>query len=130
APAEYIPPDFPFDWARRTLEQYLGIRHFYEGDFYPLTPYSQANDVWMAYQLDRPDLNQGLIVALRRPASNFEVARFPLCGLKQNATYLVTDLDSGKTEELSADMLVNRGLRVSIESKPGSALLRYQKLGN
>ncbi|NLH71721.1 MAG: hypothetical protein GX456_01550 [Verrucomicrobia bacterium] len=130
APAESIPENFPFDWAKRTLAQYLQIRHFYEGDYYPLTSYSQAPDLWMAYQLDRPDLAEGIVVALRRPASQFEAARFTLRGLDPKARYLVTDLDSGKTEELTGEYLANTGLRVAIQSKPGSALLRYKRQSN
>ena len=57
--AERIPPNFPFAWAKQTLEQYLAFRGIYYGDYYPLTGYSQARDVWMAYQLDRPDLGKG-----------------------------------------------------------------------
>lgn len=77
-PAERIPADFPFAWARQTLEQYLKLRPFYYGDYYPLTPYSQARDVWLAYQLDRPEQGEGLIVALRRPDSPYETARLAL----------------------------------------------------
>ena len=55
--------------AKALLEQYLGIRKFYYGDYYPLTPYSQANDVWMAYQLDLPETGEGLLVVLKRPMS-------------------------------------------------------------
>jgi len=129
APAEPIRPDFPFDWAKRTLTQYLSIRHFYEGDFYPLTSYSQAADVWMAYQLDRPDRGEGLVVALRRPQSHFEGARFPLRGLAAEATYRVSDLDSGAAQEMAGAVLLNSGLRVDISARPGSALLRYQRIG-
>ena len=73
-PAQKLPDTFPFDWCRRTLEQYLTIRDFYYGDYYPLTSYSQARDVWMAYQLDRPGKGDGLVVVLRRPESPYEDA--------------------------------------------------------
>ena len=82
-PAERIPADFPFDWARAHPGSVpASCEPFYYGDYYPLTGYSQARDVWMAYQLDRPDLGEGLVVALRRPESPYESARFPLRGLE------------------------------------------------
>ena len=127
APAEAIPATFPFAWAKRTLAQYLKLRQFYYGDYYPLTGYSQARDVWMAYQLDRPDLNQGLIVALRRPDSPYQAARFPLHGLAPAATYQITDLDSGTRRTQSGDELLRQGVPVAVTARPGSALVLYER---
>lgn len=127
APAERIPPDFPFDWAKRTLDQYLKLRPLWYGDYYPLTGYSQARDVWMAYQLDRPELGQGLVVTLRRPDSPYQSARFPLRGLDEAATYQITNLDTGEKCVLTGKDLRAGGLEVVIPARPGSALLLYQR---
>ena len=126
-PAERIPAHFPFAWARRTLEQYLKLRPFYYGDYYPLTGYSQARDVWMAYQLDRADLGQGLVVALRRPDSPYQSARFPLRGLEEKAAYQVTNLDTGERMTRSGAELVRDGLEVVLRARPGSGLLVYER---
>ena len=125
APAARIPDTFPWDWARRTLAQYLKLRQFYYGDYYPLTKHSQARDVWMSYQLDRPDLRAGLIVALRRPDSPYENARFRLRGLNPNASYLITNLDTGAQQWRPGAELLRSGVAVSISEKPGSALITY-----
>lgn len=127
APAERIPANFPWDWARRTLDQYLKLREFYYGDYYPLTAYSPLRDVWMAYQLDRPDLGAGVIVALRRPDSPYETSRFPLRGLDALATYVVTTLDTGEQLRLPGKALMERGVSVSILQRPGSALVTYKR---
>ena len=127
APAERIPANFPFAWARKTLAQYLELRQFYYGDYYPLTGYSQARDVWMAYQLDRPDLGKGLVVALRRPESPYESGRFPLRGLDERATYKVTNLDTRTQATRAGKELLGEGLATHVESKPGSALLLYER---
>jgi len=37
--------------AAKLLNEYRSIRHLFSGDFYPLTPYSVSQDVWMAWQL-------------------------------------------------------------------------------
>ena len=124
---ERIPADFPFEWARRTLDQYLKLRHFYYGDYYPLTSYSQARDVWMAYQLDRPDIGEGLVVALRRPESPYGSARFVLHGLDPAANYRVTELDSGLAVRYPGSELVGNGLEVAIAVKPGSQLVTYKR---
>jgi len=126
APAENIRPDFPFAWARQTLAQYLGLRPYYYGDYYPLTPYSQAPDVWMAYQLDRPDLGKGIAVVLRRPQSPYESARLILKGLRPEATYRLRNLDTNVRVRASGQSLQTEGLSVAITAKPGSALWEYE----
>jgi alpha-galactosidase len=126
-PAERIPANFPFGWARSTLAQYLDVREFYYGDYYPLTGYSQARDQWMAYQLDRPDKGCGLVVALRRPDSPYEMARLPLRGIEPGAAYEVTNLDTKAVLTVRGDELGHRGLPVTIVGKPGSALLGYRR---
>ncbi len=127
APAEPIRPDFPFDWAKRTLAQYKQIRHCYEGDFYPLTGYTKSTDAWMAYQLDRADLGEGVVVALRRPNSPFETARFKLRGVDANAEYDVANLDTQAAARSPGKTLLDAGVRVEINSQPGSALLFYRR---
>lgn len=37
----------------------------YYGDYYPLTPYSRANDVWIAWQFHRSELDTGMVQAFR-----------------------------------------------------------------
>lgn len=126
-PAERIPENFPFAWARSTLAQYLDFREFYYGDYYPLTGYSQARDQWMAYQLDRPDQGRGLVVALRRPDSPYETARLPLRGIESGASYEVTNLDTKAAVTMSGEELMQKGIAVAMNTRPGSALLLYWK---
>jgi alpha-galactosidase len=127
APAERIPADFPFAWARATLEQYLSIRDFYYGDYYPLTPYSQGAELWMGYELNRPGTGKGLVVVLRRPDSPFESARFPLRGLDEGASYRITNLDAKTQVTCSGHDLLQAGLEVAIKTRPGSALLLLER---
>jgi hypothetical protein len=130
APAPNIPDNFPFEWAKRTLDQYVGFRKFFYGDFYPLTDYSKSRDSWMAYQLDLPDAGEGIVVVLRRPDSPYEGARFPLHGIQKVRTYAIRDLDSGREETLSGAELLQAGLPVRVTGKPGSALIRYRISGS
>lgn len=127
APAGTIRGDFPFAWARRTLAQYLELRKHFYGDYYPLTGHSLSRDVWMAYQLDRPDLGQGLVVVLRRPESPYQSARFPLRGLDEHANYQVTNLDSGERTISPGRELGRDGLEIGLKARPGSALLVYER---
>ena len=49
-------------------------------------------------------------------------------GLDPSARYQVTDLDSLKTSTLSGSELVEHGLVVRVVTKPGAAVLRYERL--
>ena len=127
-PCQRLPENFPFAWAKGALDQYVALRQYYYGDFYPLTSYSQSTDVWMAYQLDGPAPGKGLVVALRRPESAYTSARFPLHGLDPKASYRVTNLDTKQQASFSGSTLARDGLEVLLPSKPGSALLEYEEV--
>jgi alpha-galactosidase len=126
-PAERIPADFPFDWARSTLSQYLSVRQCYYGDYYPLTSYSQSDDSWIGYQLDRADLGQGMVVVLRRPASPYQAAQFPLRGLDPQASYRITNVDTKQQQTYTGQQLLHSGLEVSLKTRPASALFVYKQ---
>ena len=123
-----VPDDFPFDGVRRKLRRCLEIRDFFEGDYYPLTEYSQAKDAWMAYQLDRPETGDGLVVALKRPLSGFTEALLPLHGLQPAGRYEITNLDTVERQIAEGSALMSDGLRVRLETRPAAALLRYRCL--
>lgn len=120
--------EFPFDEVRRTLEQYRSIQKYFYGDYYPLTEYSQAEDAWMAYQLDLPERREGLLVVLKRPLSPLLAASFPLRALAGDARYELLNLDSGESTRATGAELMQRGFELRLEEKPASALIRYRRL--
>jgi len=99
----------------------------YYGDFWPLTPYSLGNDVWMAWQFDRPEAGEGVVQAFRRAENSVESATFRLRGLDPNGRYVMTDLDVAGTTELTGRELLDKGLPVVIKEKPGAAIITYEK---
>ncbi len=113
--------------AKRLLDQYLSIRKFYYGDYYPLTPYSQDKGVWMAWQFDLPEDGSGMVQAFRREASVYESARLHLNGLEPDAHYMVTDMDTHDSNERVGRELMEAGLVVHIPDKPGAVIMTYRK---
>jgi alpha-galactosidase len=102
------------------------VPYFY-GDYYPLTPYSLENNVWMGWQFDRPDLGEGMVQVFRRAESFYESARFPLRGLEPGAQYVISNLDTGKTQELTGRELAEAGLLVVAEKRPSAVVVVYKK---
>jgi alpha-galactosidase len=116
--------------AMRTLvEQWRTISPNYYGDFYPLTPYSLANDVWAAMQFDRPEAGEGFLEVFRRSRSPYEKARFKLQGLSPAAQYSVVSLDDTVSRTLSGKELMDKGIEVQLKDSPDSALLTYKRVG-
>ena len=120
----------PSDWAAiaRTVNEFRALQPLYSGDFYPLTPYSTAADTWTAWQFHRPDLNQGLVQAFRRPAAPSDTDRFPLSDLDQQSGYTITNLDDSTTQTISGHELATKGITIRLSRKPSAATFTYKKI--
>jgi alpha-galactosidase len=113
----------------RTVGVFRQAEPFLLGDFYPLAPWSLAQDVWVAWHYDRPERGEGLVQAFRRADSPYEVARFKLRGLEADARYRVTDLDRPEASPVFAGReLMERGLPVTLANQRSSGLLTYRRL--
>ncbi len=119
-----------FDFARwrRLTGEWRRIAPYFFGDFHPLTPYTQANDTWMVWQFDRPDLGEGVIQAYRRFASPYESARFPLRNLEPTERYTVQDIDTNTLLERTGEELMKPGLAITIEELPKAKILLYKRI--
>jgi alpha-galactosidase len=121
--------DIDYASVRRLIDQWRSVApEILLGDYYPLTSYSLAPDVWMAWQFDRPEVGQGLVQVFRRVDSIYEAARLRLRGLDAAATYTVTDLDRDTSTTLTGRELLDEGLPVEMRERPGAALITYRKV--
>ncbi len=119
--------DLNYDLLRKLTAQLHETQPYYLGDYYPLTPYSTQNDVWMAWRFDRPDLGGGVVQAFRRPASLEETRRFKLGGLDPTARYVVKDVDLDEVKEASGRELIEQGLAVTLKNQPQAAVVIYKR---
>lgn len=113
---------------KKMVEEQQEIGKYFYGDFYPLLSYNQSDDTWAAWQFDRPDLNEGIIMAFRRPRCRVSSIDVSLNGLDPDAAYEVTSFDDGSVLRFLGSELMCQGITVEIAEKPGSALLKYKKL--
>ena len=120
--------DLDYDLARLLVGQWRQVSDCYFGDLYPLTPYSTADEVWMAWQFDRPDLGQGMVQAFRRATCIYESARLNLRGLEPDARYRVTNLDAAGATKMTGRELMEKGLRVTISQQPGAVVITYKRV--
>ena len=120
-------PGIDWNLYRRLVAQWRQVADCLLGDYYPLTPYSLAEDCWIAWQFDRPDEGKGMIQVFRRGKSGETKKSLPLKGLDPDATYEVTNLDAGAPIRATGKELMTAGVSVELLEKPGSAVLVYNK---
>ena len=90
---DILDPKFPRDEAKASIAEIRENRKYWTGDFYPLTVWTMAPDRWLAWQLHRPDLDEGMILAFRHQASPYSALQTSLTGIKLDHMYRVHFID-------------------------------------
>jgi alpha-galactosidase len=111
------------------IRDFKRLRPYYYGDYYPLTGVGEntGEEVWLAYQMHRPDAGDGIIVAFRRSENDQESITVKPGGLDQKANYEWLNEDTGERKTVSGAEL-SAGVQLQIKSKPGSNLISYRKV--
>ncbi|HSO88706.1 MAG TPA: hypothetical protein VLQ91_19290, partial [Draconibacterium sp.] len=78
---------------------------------------------------NRPEQNDGIIIAFRRGECPVESITVKIGGLDKNSDYELVDDDSGKKTVLKGAELA-KGFTLSIPEKPGSLMFWYKKEEN
>jgi alpha-galactosidase len=120
--------DLDYDLLRRMTNEWRQVADNYYGDFYPLTSYRTENDVWMAWQFDRPESAKGMVQVFRRAESPLSAADFKLRGLDPSARYVVSNLGASESLEMSGQDLMAKGIHIVLEKQPDSALVSYKRV--
>lgn len=119
--------ELDYNTLRRLVAQWRQLAACYYGDFYPLTPYSQENHVWMAWQFNVPERGEGAVQAFRRAESPESKMWLKLRDLEPDATYTITVLDPPETTRATGRELIDQGLPVILADKPSAAVVLYRK---
>ena len=99
----------------------------YWGDFWPLTPYSLENNVWIAWQFDCPEEGEGVVQAFRRAEQRLRVgpAETPRIGPERRL-----HLDESRCRRYyrsDRPRTARKGLLVVLKEKPAAAIITYKK---
>lgn len=111
---------------QKYFKDFKRLRPYFYGDYYPLTPYSIANDTWIAYQFNRPKLNDGLILAFRRHNCQNESITIKPGGLEEKSVYELFYEDTDKRVQMTGSEIM-KGIEIGIPASPGSLLISYKK---
>ena len=117
------------DWTDhlRMVKKWRSASDYLLGDFYPLTPYSLEDTVWMAWQFDCPERGEGMVQAFRRASSADESIRVNLQGMETGALYTLTNLDTASMTETTGKELMDQDISIALHDKPGAAVIVYRK---
>jgi len=115
-----------YDKIRQLTAQWREVIPYYYGDYYPLMTITRDNSAWIAWQFDRPEQSDGIVQVFRRANSPYESVRLKLRGLEPKAKYQITQLDRSEKLEMNGEELVQKGLPVAIDERPGVAIIKYQ----
>jgi alpha-galactosidase len=118
-------PGFNNFLAERIVKEQNRIRKFYYGDLYPLTAITTKEDAWLAYQCDRPDLGEGMVMAFRRSQSREQSLIVELRALKPDRLYEVENVDLS-TRQVYRGAELAEAFPISITAAPGSVLVIYR----
>jgi alpha-galactosidase len=121
--------EIDYNALRRLVGQWRRLAQFYYDDFYPLTPYTQENRDWIAWQFNSPERGAGAVQAFRRAESPTDAMRLKLHDLDPAATYAVTLLDGDVRSRATGRELMAEGLPVTLKAKPAAAVIVYQREG-
>ncbi|MHB9035689.1 MAG: alpha-galactosidase [Armatimonadota bacterium] len=103
-------------WVQN-ISKLNGVRHLFRGDFYPMGSYSTATNVWMAWQFNRADLEEGILQVFRRPDSTTGSMVYTLKGLVPTASYQISFADiTGYTQTKTGTQLMQSGLGFSLNA--------------
>jgi alpha-galactosidase len=115
---------FPLLQAKKSIDEFRLLHPYFYGDYYPLTDYSTSDNAWMAYQFNRPESSDGVILAFRRNATNVTTINIKLKGLIAGENYEVNYVDYGISQVYTANKLSD-GIDIKIPQAPGSLLITY-----
>lgn len=121
-------PEYSYIDMQQRIKEYREIKPYYYEDYYPLsgTGDLSGNDVWLAYQMHRPDDDSGIVVAFRRELSQETDYLVHLGGLTSEAEYEILDVDMQSSTVLSGKELSD-GFKLHLDNPKSSLLIKYKR---
>jgi len=127
---DYLDPKFDLAKAKAALAEVRENQKYWYGDFYPLTPATPEGDHWVAWQLHRPDLQAGIVLAFRRSRCPYPALMVGLHAMDPRAKYAVQWIGEDRTvaAQTRTGQQLAEDLELHLPQRGTSLLLRYRRL--
>jgi len=124
----FLDKGFDMAAAKATMAEAKANQKYWYGDFYPLTDCTTKPTTLVAYQLHRPDLNAGVVLAFRRSKCDVFGLSVKLGGLDPEASYTVEFIDEArrKTVRKMTGREMATDFPLLIPTRRASLLVRYR----
>lgn len=124
---DWMDPTFPLEVARAAIAEARENRKFWYGDLWPLTPVEPGARETVAWQLNRPDLDAGIVLAFRRARSPYPAVQVDLRGLVAERRYRVELVDEAfeRTIESRLGAELSNDFELRLPERGTSLLARY-----
>ncbi len=113
---------------QKYIQDFKRLRpYYYYGDYYPLTGTNNIlkDNTWLAYQLNRPENGDGIILAFRHEGNTSESLGIKFKGLDDHSTYeLYYEDDDTRIHKTGSEL--KDGIDITIPHKPASLLINYK----
>lgn len=111
---------------QKCVQEFKEVRPYFYEDFYPLsgTDNITKDDIWLAYQLNKPSDGSGYIIAFRRGQNLKDTYKVHLFGLEPDKIYVLQNKDSGTTFKKRGYEL-STGFTLTLNEPRSSLLIKY-----
>ncbi len=112
---------------QKRIADFKNLRSYFMGDYYPMTNswnYDNSDNSWLSYQMNRPEQQDGIILAFRRSGCENESIRIKPRGLAEKETYELFYEDYGFRVNKSGQEIMD-GIDLTIPQRQASLLVRY-----
>jgi hypothetical protein len=90
------------------------------GDYYPLTPFHRSAGKWVVRQFDCPEMERGLVQAIRLQESPQEKLVVNLRVIHPGKTYEFENPETGETRAIEGEVLSRKGFGFELPARSGS----------
>jgi len=114
--------------AKKNLQNWKELAAYTLYDFYPLTPFTDANDAVVSFQYDSPEKGIGMVVTYLRPEVTGTHTVYPT-HLDADAMYILHDEDGAQPDRtVSGAVLMQEGIPVTAGDKPTAPYYTYRRV--
>ena len=116
---------------QKCMQDFKRLRPYYYGDYYPLTGPEKLlrDDSWLAYQMNRHEQKDGIILAFRRKNCLDDSIMVRLGGLEPDAKYELLNEDSGE-RIVEIGKKLSSGYKLFLAEKQKSIWITYKLVIN
>jgi alpha-galactosidase len=123
------PRDYPRELLKEAIAEGKRLRKYYFGHFYPLSEVTLNPRDWCVLQYHRPEEQDGMVVAFRRPQSPYASFVCDLREIDAEADYEVTRSPSYRRQKpVTMEGAKLQRLKAEIDECPGAVVVEYRRV--